>query len=388
MSAVRWFFGTKAKYNALAKANQLHPEGMYFLNDTGEYYYKGEQYMGHFIYFTGDLPSSGITTDHVYFNTSTLTGYTYDGTKWNILVEPASVSVLTGGVAGVPQMVTGAAAKAYIDDYVVHNNDNVVININWDETNNQLKFSRMADEANGVSPTALNVIQFAASITRDASTGDITLIASDGVTVLATINIALDNYIISGSYDNTKKAIVFKMSNGEDVLLYAADIINLYNRANTTTVETTISSVDGLSFIEMNVKVSQDTGNELYVATTTNGLAYTNPRTNQKIANEISGNQVGLYVNRAHLIDFLLPANNGEIGLLDTEGNAKASGRKIGGSTLSQTAELQAVTQVTEEALNNTKEDILTNLEDTYVAKTSLRNQYANFAAAYRVQVL
>ena len=167
-NAIHWYFGTQQAYLGLKTNNKLDPEGMYFITDTNEFYYKDVNYMNNTIYFTGDLPDIDyITPDHVYFNTTTLTAYTHDGTKWNVLIEPANVSVLLtpedDSTNGVPQMVTGAAVKAYTDRYINTNNNPALVDISWDNVNSQIRFKRYIDKAN-LDPTALYINQFAASI--------------------------------------------------------------------------------------------------------------------------------------------------------------------------------------------------------------------------------
>lgn len=392
MSAVRWFFGTKAKYEALKDANQLHPEGMYLLTDTNEYYYKDVNYMCNVVYFKGDLPSAATATrDHIYFNTNTLTAYTCDGTQWNILIEPAKVGVLIPNTTtGVPQMVTGIAAKQYIDDFIRENNRLAVIDIAWDPLTSSIKFRQYKDVDDPSVTTDLYVNQFGASITRDAQTGDIQILSSSGDT-LGTINIPLDNYVTAGIYDNQKKAIVFSMSNGEDVWIYASSIVKLYNQLSTSSVTTNIITVDGLNFIEMNVNVSQTPGNELYLATKQTGNPYINPREGTPGTGHgavVNDDEVGFYVSYEHLIDFLTPANQGEVMKLDAVGAAATTGHSIGDSILAAGLSSRDSIQATEECLGNTRDDILQTLEDTYVPLSSVRNQYSDFAAAYKVTVL
>lgn len=554
MSAVQWYFGTKAIYESLEAKNKLNPEGMFFLSDTREFFYKGVQYMNNVIFFTGDLPESGITTKHLYFNTNTLVAYAHDGSQWNVIIEPASVSVLKANGTAEPIMVTGAAAKQYVDTMIANTNDQVIIDLTWDTqtgaNDNSPKVDTSSFEAGvtdvsnyytknvsyvpatgsfdpnvtyytdntgatavdpatlyaladvtsyfvkqtsvvaatgtydptvtyysdstgeltadtseleeGVSdvsnlfvkedsfvaatgsydpsvtyytdntgateatreticstvsvasyfvenatfvkatgtfvagtvyyapittgttlnfkrygaptvndPNGLVINQFATSIVRNKNTGDIQILASDGVTVLATINIPLDNYIVSGRYDENLKAIVFRMSNGEDTYVYAADIIGLYNQLDSSTVDVTLTTVDGINFIKMDVKKSQVTGNELEIIEDQTGE---HPELN------------GLYANRAHLMDFLVPITDADtIAKLDAEGNAVTSGKKIGGATASQVAAQQAVNIITEEGLTNKKTEIENYLDATYLAKETVRSQYADFAAAYSV---
>ena len=391
-NAIHWYFGTQQAYLGLKTNNKLDPEGMYFITDTNEFYYKDVNYMNNTIYFTGDLPDIDyITPDHVYFNTTTLTAYTHDGTKWNVLIEPANVSVLLtpedDSTNGVPQMVTGAAVKAYTDRYINTNNNPALVDISWDNVNSQIRFKRYIDKAN-LDPTALYINQFAASIKRDAATGNIYILASDGTTKLSQINIKLDNYVVSGLYDNNEKAIVFTMSNGEDVKIFAQSIVKVYNRLNTSSVTTQVKSIDGLNYIEMAVNISPTSGNELYLATKANGLVAYNPRAGQTGSTTTpitTDAQEGLYVNREHLIDYVRPLDFNMILKLDQKGYAASTSRKIGGANLNSNASTRQTTQTTEQGLANTKTTVLNNLANTYARLDSLDDQYSGFATAYKV---
>lgn len=393
--AVHWYFGTQQAYLGLKTNNKLDPNGMYFITDTNEFYYKDVNYMNNTIYFTGDLPDIDyITPDHLYFNTTTLTAYMHDGTNWNVIVEPARVSVLItpedDTTNGVPQMVTGAAVKAYVDRYVNTNNNPALVDISWDNVNSQIRFKRYIDRAN-LDPTALYINQFAASIRRDAATGNIWILASDGTTKLSQINIKLDNYVVSGLYDNNEKAVVFTMSNGQDVKIYAQSIVKIYNRLNTSSVTTQVRSIDGLNYIEMAVNISPTTGNELYLATKANGLVAYNPRAGQTGSSTTQINtddQEGLYVNREHLIDYVRPLDFNTILKLDQKGYAATTSRKIGSANLSSTDALRQQTQTTEQGLKNTETTVLNNLANTYARLDSFANQYSGFAAAYTVTQL
>lgn len=365
-SRVRWYFCTKAIYDALVENNQVYQEGFYFLSDTNEYYYKGVNYMRNTVFVTSTLPNTGIATGRIYFNTSTLTAYTYNASSglWEVLVEPAKVSVIENE-AGVTQMVTGAAVKTYVDNLIDTAVNNTVINISW-SGNNTLIFNRKVNQ-NG--PVNLTVNEFGASLSRDPATGDIVLLAADGTTALATINIPVDRHTVSGIYDDTEKAIVFTMSRGDVVKVYAESIVNLYNATTTNTITSQITTVNGKNYLQMDVKISGVTGNELELITDTS-----------------NGQTTGLFVDRNHLMDFVANPTNGNVVKLDANGNSADTGKGIGGNTLSNVVANRANLLTRESALKATKEDIEEEFGETYVPLTSVAQQYSTFASALKVQ--
>lgn len=367
-SRVRWYFCTKAIYDNLVESNQVYQEGFYFLSDTNEYYYKGVNYMRNTVFVTSALPTTGISSGRIYFNTGTLTAYTYNTSTnlWEVLVEPAKVAVIQNN-AGVPQMVTGAAVKTYVDDLIDNAVNGTVINISW-SGNNTLVFNRKVNE-NG--PVNLTVNEFGASITRDSNTGDIVLKAADGTTTLATINIPVDRHTVSGIYDDTEKAIIFTMSRGDAVKVYAESIVNLYNAVTTNSITSQITTVGGKNYLQMDVKISGVTGNELELITDTTG-----------------GQTTGLFIDRNHLMDFVANATDGNVVKLDATGNSADTGKGVGGNTLSNVVANRANLIVKESAVSATKGDIEDNLANTYVPLSSVANQYNLFAGSLKVQTV
>lgn len=365
-SRVRWYFCTKAIYDKLVEDNQVYQEGFYFLSDTNEYYYKGVNYMRNTVFVTSTLPSTGISSTRIYFNTGNLTAYTYNTTSrlWDVLVEPAKVAVIQND-AGVPQMVTGAAVKTYVDELIDTAVNGTVINISW-SGNNTLVFNRKVNE-NG--PVNLTINEFGASISRDINTGDIVLKAADGITTLATINIPVDRYTVSGVYNDTEKAIILTMSRGDVVKIYAESIINLYNAITTNSITSQIINVEGKNYLQMDVKISGVTGNELELITDTTG-----------------GKTTGLFIDRNHLMDFVANPTDGNVVKLDATGNSADTGKGIGGDTLSNVVANRANLLTRESALSATKKDIEDNFSDTYVPLSSVANQYSTFSSAMKVQ--
>lgn len=380
---LKFYFATKSVYTSVRSKGNLYQEGIYFITDTNEVYYHDVAYTGFVLPYTGDLPNAGMTQDHLYFNTSTLTGYRYNGTSWDVVVQPAAVGVLGQDQNGVTTWVSGQAVKTFVDGIFANAGSltSAVTSITWDPTvdsqtghvtGTKINFKRYADPTANVG-TGLVVNQFATQIVRNPATGDIQILASDGTTVLSTINIPLDRHTVSGVYDDTEKAIVLTMSQGAPVKIYASSILNLFNQLDTNSVDITFSTSDGFNFISMDVKLSAQAGNELEIVTPGQG---DDPSVG------------GFYINRAHLMDKVTAADQGKVIILDSEGNSVAVNRQIGAGSIPANAANHATTLVTEEALMNKKDDIEDFLGDTYVTKTSMANQYATFAAAMKTTVI
>lgn len=380
---LKFYFATKAVYESVRSKGNLYEEGIYFLTDSNEVYYHDVAYTGFVLPYTGDLPATGQTQDHLYFNTSTLTAYRYNGTGWDVVVQPAAVGILGQDENGVTTWVSGQAVKSFTENIFANASSlsSAVTSITWDPTvdtdtghvtGTKINFKRYSDPTANVG-TGLVVNQFATQIVRNASTGDIQILASDGTTVLSTINIPLDRHVTAGAYDDTEKAIILTMSQGAPVKIYASSILNLFNQLDTNSVDITFSTSDGYNFISMDVKLSAQAGNELELVTPQEG---DDPSVG------------GFYINRSHLMDKVTAADQDKVIILDSEGNSVAVNRKIGAGSIPAANTNHATTLVTEEALINKKQDTEDFLGDTYVTKTSMANQYSTFASAMKTTVI
>lgn len=344
---LKWYFGTRAKYDALATKDA---NGIYFLNDTNELYYQGKQYMNTVIMYAGAKPTTGVP-GKFYFSTDTLVAETYKDGAWVTIADATGAAVLDKDGNAVTGKVSGAAVKAYIDAHLKSKAEAGVASISYDPTTRILKVTNSA----GTDSTS-TINSFATAISRDIKTGEIDLIAGDGTTKLATITIPPDIHVASGTYDDTQKGIVLTMSDGSKVVIPSSKLIGLYNELDSKTINVTTEEKDGVLFLQMDVNVS---------ATADNGL---------------SKKDDGLYCSGLGLADLLTGAVAGDALTATADGGTKDSGVAIGGAALAATPSNK--TMATEAAVTAVKATINTDLDATYVKTANVSKTYAEFLAA------
>lgn len=107
--------------------------------------------------------------------------------------------------------------------------------------------------------------------TYDANTRKITLpiLQTDATTKDLVINLGKDMVVKSGSYNTETKNIELVLTDDTKVLISAADLVDIYIGAATTTATTTVSSDNKIS---VDVKLSTVTNNKVKVDTTNGGL--------------------------------------------------------------------------------------------------------------------
>lgn len=105
----------------------------------------------------------------------------------------------------------------------------------------------------------------------DGSTGNLTLTGSNGLT--KTINIPVDNFVKSGSYDPSTNSLILVLQNDEEITIPVDGLIEEWTVANTQTLELErdkSAQPSGSIVLKGNVKISATEGNQL--TTNSDGL--------------------------------------------------------------------------------------------------------------------
>ena len=359
MSILQWYFGTKANYEALPAAKKSTEDNIFFLLDSSELYYLGQQYTRAVKFYEGALPQTPGTTDKIFVNANTLTGSVYRGSQWVTIFEQPQVNALDANDNGVVNAVTGAAAATLIESLLTSGTNNAVVSISWDDTTHKLSYTNSA----GNTDDSTVIKSFADHISRDSQTGDIVLYDANNV-ALATINIPLDARVSGGQYDETTNALVLTMQNGTDVSIPASSLVGLYNEKDTATIDCSTVLQNGVLFLKFDVNLSATQGNALEIK-----------------SNQATAADNGLYLSLEHLISFVAANAVGQILVSDANGNAVASGKTIGAAALS--VQHPSTVVATESAVASEMADAKDTMDETYLPLSSIRGSYAEFARAY-----
>ena len=328
----KFHYLTSAQYAGITTKDAA---SLYFIKDTGKIYRGAEDFTAS-VRLVDAFPETSIAQGVLYVNTATGEAKTYNGSAWTTVVRPVddvvtenSTNLVTSGA--VYDAIDAAVGGIDFSDYVT--------SLTWDAENTKLVLNK------GAVATDINLTKVATQIDYDGSTGIITLKDAAG-TALDTVNIPLDNFVASGTYDNDKKAIVLTLQNGDTVEIPATALIDIYYGGNTTTAKVTVTTVDGKETIKADVVVSTAEGNAL------------------------SATADGLYVDISGKISKVASATEGDIATLTADGSVADSGKKVGGATLAETTD--ANTLATEAAVKAAVDALNTSIGEDYVLKTSI----------------
>ena len=309
-NAVKFVVTTDAKFKALATpdANTL-----YFTSDTEDIYKGSTKYTGGVVTYATTRPSTGIE-GRLYVDTTGTTGASiYSGSTWiQVATSKVATTVLVDGVA-TTDAVSGAAVKSYIEGLALANSKDVITTLSYDETNKALTYTK-----NGAT-NSLPITKLAAALAYDGATGKLTIKDSAG-TELSSATIPLDNFVKSGTYNATTKALELTMQNASVVSIPAADLVAIYSATDTSTVDLTIENTATGNVISATVKVSA-TANNAVVA-----------------------NSDGLFVNSAAIVSTAktvgATTDSGKIVVVDADG--KTAVGTIVASDIAKTADVEA----------------------------------------------
>ena len=329
---------TRSQFDELATKDSTT---LYFVSDTCELYRGTANYSSAITYYTsGNRPASGAI-GKLYINSTTGEGSTWNGSAWSVVIPEIATSVIVAGsdpATATTLPVSGAAVKAYVEQVAADTLAECVTSISWNGTSKSIEYV-----VNG-STITVPVSALATRIAYDGSTGKLSL-KDRSDTEISSVNIPLDNFITGGSYNSSTKALVLNMQNGTSVSIPAADLVQLYHDYDTNSVNVTITTDgEGNNVISADVKISSQANNAV----------------------EIKSD--GLYVpSTATKMDKVGSGHTDEVITSDANGNAQASGFKVGGSTLNANATTQQSLLATEAAVSAVKTNLENTAEATYV---------------------
>lgn len=345
-----WHIVTASTYYA---AGTYDDNKLYFLSDTGEIY-KGALPFSEAIAFVDDT-ASGATFDtelgkitnparrKLYVSKATLAAKTYDGTAWQWVIHPV---VATLDDTNTTDPVSGKAVADYVAD-VIGDSETFFHAVAYDSTSKVLSFTGGED---GKKQVTLNGL--ACQITYDDTTGKLAIKDKAG-TELSSINLDLERFVKSGTYNATTRKITlyFDDAKTDYVEIDVADLISIVSATDTDSVDLTATNTQQGTVLKADVKLAAGVGH-------TDNLI-------QVIAGE------GLYVAPTDLSDYMKlvdNATNGDILTVNASGQAVDSGKKIGAGTISATPD--ANTLATEAAVEAIRAALQTNI-DGKIAKVA-----------------
>lgn len=295
---MNWHIVTSAEYAAGVKKDI----DLYFLKDTHEIYRGETPFTESVVFYTDNLPTSGIAKNRLYINSTTLEGKAYDGTEWKTVINPVADTVAEDGTTAVSGKAVAAYVSAKLADVTA--SKDVVSKLSWDSAEHILTATKGDSSTQTVVFDGLGV-----TLTYTASTGALQLADASGNAIGDAINLDLERFVHSGVYDPETKNITLYFdadkTEADAVKIPVGDLVDTYVAdADSTTASIKVTN----NKIQASVKISKADGNQI----------------------EIKDD--GLYVSKVDItgkMDKDADAVENNIAVFDANGNAVDSGKSF-----------------------------------------------------------
>lgn len=252
----KWYVGTSEKYDNLEKVDE---KGIYFLTDTGNIMHNCENINTAIIVYEDGLRPLIGAEDRLYINSTTLEGYRFINDTWVQVIESIETAETIEAEEAIKlEKLNGFGVESIVNKFLDEMNRKSTTSIDWDENTHNLIY-RLGESGHEVKIKGL-----VSHFTFDTKTRICTCYDDLGNVVCETE--LIDNHIIGGSYDDERKAIIFKMRNGQEVRLKASALLNMFHGARTRTMTSIVKNyVDGKNVLTGEVNISIRAQNKLTV---------------------------------------------------------------------------------------------------------------------------
>lgn len=363
---ITWHYITSAAFKAADEAVKTDDK-LFFLSDTKQIYRGTQNFTESVILYT-DLPETPAT-GKLYIDSATLEGKIYNGTAWTTVIEPVQATLTS---TDTKKPVSGKAVADFVNQAIkdVTGSDGLVASValkSLAKASDDASYETLTlgyTMADGTEKTSTIELGYDLKLTanEDGTTTKLNLVTDDGKTIGTGVDLDLERFVHSGEYDSKSKKIIlyFDDAKTDKVEIPASALVDIYTGDATSTATV---SVSGGNVITANVKVSTAEGNQL--TTDDNGLfvAATNisgkmDKDTDAVENNVAkfdanGNAVdgGIALDdlatdaEVEAIRTTLAGNidkkmakvaasaSGQIIVAAADGDASASGKKIGAGT-------------------------------------------------------
>lgn len=332
-----WYAITSAVYYA-AEADSLSADSLYFLTDTHEIYKGAVPFTESVVIYSGTEPTSPARRK-IYINSATGEGKIYTGTEWQTVIKPIESTVTPDGT----NPINSAAVIAYVTEQInnVTGGESIVKSVTYNPTGNKLVVTNGAGE-----PTEVVLSGLGVSLEYASDTGELKLKDVTGAVLGSTINLDLERFVQSGSYDDEAKTITLVFNDSSSpVVIPVGDLVDTYTAVDTDTVHLTVTS----NQFAAEVIVSETAGNMLQAT------------------------ESGLYVaatNLSNYMQLVASASTTAIPMLNAKGQVINGTMTAGGAALAGTP--NATTLATELAVNALVQSTKAELEASLAKKMAL----------------
>lgn len=373
---ITWHYITRAAYDSADAASKT-ADKLFYLSDTGEIYRGTQSFSESVILYTEEPAIKAV--GKLYVNSTTLEGKVWTGSAWKVVVQAAATTL---SATDTMQPVSGKAVSDFVQQQIanVTGSGDLVASVGYTAASNTLT----ATMADGTSED-IALTNVAADLVYDKATGLLQVKNAQGTTIGTGINLDLERFVQSASYDHETGKITLVFNEGDSLDIEIGDLVDTYTAANSDTIKMTVT---GNQFTAEAI-VSGDAGNLLQ--TKSNGLyvavdlsSYMVRDTDAVQSNlamfdanghavdagvtaggaALSGSSASVLATEAAVAAIRTALQNsidgkmnkvtankaGEVLTATADGHAQVSGVKIGGATMS--ASPNAATLATEAGVN------------------------------------
>lgn len=272
MAQVKFAYGTKARYDALAPKDM---DTLYFTTDTLQMF-KGTTEYTKSTKMVSSLPAAGQIQGVIYFRMTDYTMHIWNGTEF-IQMNKQTVTQIPANGASDDNLPTTKAVADYVNAKIA-----AVEGIKGKFVTDVTYNAGTLSVAKGGEPVTTTLTGVVHEPTYDSSTRTIKLPVFGGDELV--INLGKDLVVKTGTYNSKTREIELTITTGEVVKIPVGALIDIYVGVATSTAEVSVSSDNKIS---VNVRVSTKGNNSitieedgLYVAVPD---AYTKAEADEKI---------------------------------------------------------------------------------------------------------
>lgn len=251
MNDVKFLYGTKASYEALAAKDS---NTLYFLTDTLQIFKGSEEYTKS-VKLVSSLPAAGQVQGIVYVNTADFSMHVYNGAEFVQLNKTYATAIPADpDDNSVP---TTKAVAAYVTNKiadVVGGVGTFVTDVTYTSASGTLSVAKGGEPVN----TVLTGIVHQPSYDSDTRTIKLPVFGGDELVIA----LGRDAFVESGSYHAENKTLDLVLTSGDEVVIPVGSLIDIYTGLATPSAAVMVSSDNKIS---VNVKVSAAANNQIVI---------------------------------------------------------------------------------------------------------------------------
>lgn len=362
-----WHYVTRAAYDSASAADKTSDK-LFFLSDTKEIYRGTETFTESVILYT-TVPTTPAV-GKLYVNSATLEGRIWNGTNWTTIINPVADTVAADGTTAV----SGKAVAEFVSEEIakVTGSTDLVTGVSYTEATKEITVSKADGGTDSIELSGLAV-----ELSYNSTTGELTIKDVNGKTLGTAVNLDLERFVSSASYDSSNKKIILNFNDESDPIeIPVGDLVDTYTAKNSSTIALTVTGNEFVAeaiVAETAGNMIEVTDNGLYVAATDLSDYYTSSQVDSAIStaindfntdtiDPIASDVASLKEASATHAAKVKSATAGNIATLSADGDLTDGGITAGSSTLGNSATVLATEAAVTSVVNTLNTTIVTKM--------------------------